>query len=599
MEKRDKTRVRAEIDDVYKWQLDAIFPTDAAWEEAFAQAKDGIAAIEALQKGLAPQKESILHALQAIYALERTVDKLYTYARMRRDEDSREPVPQAMADRIMSFVARASAVTAFLKPALLAMPEALLLDCAKDSNFSEYDRFLADILRRRPHVLPAEQEALLAEAAEIGNAPENIYTLFTEADLKFPDIRDEHGAVIELTEARLLTLLNNRDGRVRKDAYETIMRTYGEFGNAMASIYAASVKNDSFRARAHKFASAMEGSLFENEIPPSVYGALLQAIDEKLPALNRYLSCKKQTLGLSELHMWDLYVDTTSEFSLQLPYDEAYALVLDALAPLGESYVEIVRQAKTSGWIDVYPNVGKHNGAYSWGCYDAKPYVLLNFEDTLDSASTLAHELGHSMHSYLSAKAQPYAKADYTLFAAEVASTVNEILLSAHLLEKYTTREARQSLLGTLLEGFRTTVFRQALFATFERDTHAMHERGEALTKEALCDLYSAINQRFYGESCVLDEAVRFEWMRIPHFYRAFYVYQYATGFCAAACIARKILAEGKPAVDGYMKFLSAGGSMPPLEALRLAGVDMETPAPVREALDWFEEMIARFEEVC
>lgn len=599
MEQTPGIRQRAEMPEKTKWRLCDIFPTVALWEEEFARAKALVDRMPEVQQALSPEKASILRTLQEVSALSLLVDRLFSYARMLRDEDSRETVPQALADRAESLAVRASAASAFVNPALLAMPEALLRGCLEDPAFSDHDRTLLYVLRNRPHTLNAEQEALLAEAGEVGGAPDTIYTLFTQADLTFPSITGSDGKPTDVSEARLYTLLTDRDGRVRKDAYETVMGTYGKFGNGLSAMYAASVKNDAFRARARKFPSAIEASLFASEIPPKVYDALLCAIDERLPALNRYLSAKQKAMGLSEMHLWDLYVDPAKEFDLKLSYDEAYDLVLATLSPLGEDYVRTVREAKDHRWIDVYENAGKAHGAYSWGCYGTHPFVLLNFAGTLDDASTLAHELGHALHSHYSNRAQPYPKAGYTIFAAEVASTVNEILLSQHLLNTHTDRAAQQSLLNALLEHYRTTVFRQTLFASFERETHAMQERGEALTKEALCDLYYGINQKFYGASCVVDEAVRHEWMRIPHFYSAFYVYQYATGFSAAVCVARKILREGAPAVKGYLEFLSAGGALPPIDALRLCGVDMETPEPVREALDWFEEMLERFEQVC
>lgn len=597
MSSEKKLQNRTEIDAAYQWRLSDIFETDAAWEAAFAEAQKAMAASAALQTALQPTAESILHTLQAVDALEQKIYALFAYARMKRDEDSREPGPQAMADRVQTLAVQANASVAFLRPALLAMPETLLAACAKDPAFAAFDRTLGDVLRNRPHTLSAEQEALLAETGEMGGAPNTIYTLFTEADLTFPQIQGDDGSPIDVTEGRFLTLLQSRNPRVRKDAYETVLTTYGSFGNAVSAMYAGSVKSDVFYARARRFGSAMEATLFESEIPVSVYDALLTAIDERLPALNRYLRLKQKALGVPELHMWDLYVDTAVDFDLKLPYEEGFDIVLAALAPLGEDYTATVRQAKEARWIDVYENLGKSHGAYSWGVYGVHPYILMNYEDTVDSASTLAHELGHAMHSHYSGS-QPHAKAEYTLFAAEVASTVNEILMTQYLLDKHPERAAQQSLLGTLLEHFRTTVFRQTLFAAFERETHAMQERGEALTKDALSSLYYEINRKYYGESCVVDDAVRYEWMRIPHFYRAFYVYQYATGFSAAVSIARRILREGQPAVDGYRKFLAAGGSLPPLDALRLAGVDMETPVPVREALDWFEEILGKFEAV-
>ncbi len=599
MSKQTVIRPRKAIDPKDMWCLEDIYPSAEVWEADFSRVQEKIQELLKVEEALTPTPEGILSVLKAVMALSRLFNKLFSYARMRRDEDSRLPQSQGMVDRAESLGARVGAACAFLRPALLAMPEALLTRCIADPDFADYDRLLWDVLRSRPHTLPAEQEALLAEAEEIGGAPGNIYTLFTEADLSFPTIKGEDGKRVTVSDARFLTLLGSRDGRVRKDAYEAVMNAYGKFGNTFAAMYAASVKADLFDAKAHKFPTAIEAALFSSEIPVPVYDALITAIDDRLPALNRYQALKRKTLGLDTLHLWDLYADTAKDFSLKLTYDQAYDLVLEALAPLGADYVNVIRKAKEAGWVDVYENAGKHHGAYSWGNYDSHPYVLMNFEGTLDSASTLAHELGHAMHSYFSNAAQPYAKADYTLFAAEVASTVNEILLSCYLLEKHPELTAQQSLLGALLEHFRTTVFRQTLFATFEKETHAMQERGEALTREALCGLYYRINEKFYGQGAVVDQAVENEWMRIPHFYNAFYVYQYATGFSAAVCIARKILREGKAAVDGYMRFLSAGGSLPPLEALKLAGVDMATPVPMREALDWFEEVLMKFKQIC
>lgn len=590
---------RADIALALRWQLEDIYPGDAAWEADFAAAQAQIEAMPAVEAALEPAAGSILSALEAVYALEKRVSRLYPYARMRRDEDNRVASAQAMADRAQTLSARMSAATAFLSPALLSMPETLIESCANDPAFREYDRVLKTALRNRPHTLSKEMETLLSAESEVGQSFTTIFTMMTDADLTFPKVNDESGNPVEFTEARLFLFLRSRDGRVRRDAYENLMNTYGKFGNTFASIYAGSIKNGVFNTRARHFGSAIEASLFESEIPLAVYGALQSAVGERLPALNRYLKTKQKALGLDALHLWDLYADTTKDFKMELSYDEAYAVVLDALSPLGEDYVSVIRAAKDRRWVDALENEGKSSGAYSWGVYGVHPFVLMNFDNTFDSASTLAHELGHAMHSYYSESAQPYPKADYTLFAAEVASTVNEILLSSHMLDKHKGRATRQSLLGSLLEHFRTTVFRQTLFATFERDAHAMYERGEALTKDALCELYIGIYQRFYGESCVIDDIVRYEWMRIPHFYRAFYVYAYATGFSAAVCIARRILREGAPAAEGYRKFLSSGGALPPIEALKLAGVDMATPRPVREALDWFEELLGEFEKIC
>ncbi|MDR0898592.1 MAG: oligoendopeptidase F [Oscillospiraceae bacterium] len=587
---------RGQIAPQYQWTLTDIYPTTADWERDFAAIEAAIAGMDAVREALSPTKESILATLKAQEAAHQKLERAWGYAYMKHDEDGRESQAQAMNDRIQSLGARVGAATAFIAPALLQMPEALLRDCLADPAFADYDRLLFGLLRNRAHVLPAEQEALLAQADEIGSAAQNTYGMLTTVDMEFPTIEGEDGQPTLVNSARLLTLLSSHDARVRRDAWLAMMGAYARYGNTFAALYAASVKNDGFHAHARGFASARAHSLFDSEIPETVYDALLDAVAERLPALHRYMRLKQKGLGLETLNLWDLYAETTRDFDIKVSYEEAFALILEALAPLGEDYIATLRAAQHEGWVDAFENQGKRGGAYSSGVYGVHPFVLMSFEGTLDSTSTLAHELGHAMHSHLSAQKQPFAKYDYTLFAAEVASTVNEILLTSYLLGKYPEAAAQQSLLGMLLEQFRGTVFRQTMFAAFEKETHLMQDRDEALTAQALSDVYEGINQRYYGAGCTVDPAVRAEWMRIPHFYRAFYVYQYATGFSAAVCIARKILREGAPAVAGYRKFLEAGGSMPPIDALRMAGVDMETPEPVREALDWFEELVGKFE---
>lgn len=587
-----KIMQRQEIAENMKWRLEDIYESAEKWEEDFALAQQEMEQMKNLD--LRPDKENILAVFEKVFSLSRRIEGIYSYASMTRDQDSREASSQAMADRALTLAIQSETVTAVLRPALLAMPEELLKDCLADERFKEYDRTLEDVMRMRPHILSAAEEQLLAQAGEIGSAPSTIYNLFTEADMTFPTIEGEDGNPVEVSDARIILLLTSRNPRVRRQAYETIMNTYGKYGNMIAATYGASVKYDVFSARVRHFGSAREASLFENEIPVSVYDALQTAVEERIPAMNRYLKLKQKALGLDEMHLWDLYVDTTGEYDVSMSYDEAYDLMCKALAPLGEDYVQVLKKAKDERWIDVMENAGKHSGAYSTGLYGVHPYVLMNFNGNFDSASTLAHEMGHSMHTYYSNENQPYAKANYTLFAAEVASTVNEVLLSCYMLENEKDQQAQEYILGTLLEHFRTTVFRQTLFAAFEKETHAMQERGEPLTRDALCSLYKSINDQYYGGASVVDEPVKNEWMRIPHFYRAFYVYQYATGFSAAVCIARKILSEGESAVKGYKAFLSAGGSLPPIEALKLAGVDMETPQPVREAMDWFEEIVEK-----
>ncbi|MEG0767728.1 MAG: oligoendopeptidase F, partial [Clostridia bacterium] len=431
---------------------------------------------------------------------------------------------------------------------------------------------------------------------ELTDAPSTIYDMLTDADMRFPTITDADGQAVELTQGRYRGMISSKDRRVRRESFEAMMGTYAKYGNTFAATYAASVKSDVFEARARRFDGALQASLHPDEVPVAVYDHLIDAIHAAIPTLQRYINLRKPILGLDEVHLYDLYVNMVQDFDLPLTYPEAFDLVLEALAPLGEEYVDKLREARAQGWVDVYESEGKSSGAYSWGVYGVHPFVLLNFEKGIDAASTLAHELGHAMHSDYSNGAQAFPQAEYSLFAAEVASTVNEILLSCHLLRKYPDKAAQAYVMGELMEGFRTTVFRQTLFAEFERESHAMAERGEALTREALSARYLEINRQYYGGCCVMDDAICQEWMRIPHFYRAFYVYKYATGFSAAVTIARRILREGAPAVADYQRFLRAGKSLPPMEALRLAGVDMATEKPVRDAMDWFAQIVEQFE---
>ncbi|MDR0929807.1 MAG: oligoendopeptidase F [Oscillospiraceae bacterium] len=589
---------RAQIAPQYQWKLTDIYPAPADWQREYEAIEAGIAAMDAVREVLSPNKESILAAYTAVDALSRKMVRVWGYAMTKHDEDEREPHAQAMYDRMLSLDARVDAATAFLAPALLQMPESLLQDCLADPAFADFDRQLFGLLRNRAHVLPAEQEALLAQAQEIGNAAQSTYELLTDADMESPTIEGEDGQPILVTDARMHTLLSGRDARVRRDAWLANMGSYARYGNTFASLYAASVKNDVFLARVRGFASARAHTLFNSETPETVYDALLDAVEERLPALHRYMRLKQKALGLEELNLWDMYAETTRDFDLKLTYEEAFALVMEVLAPLGDDYIATLGEARDAGWVDAFENQGKYSGAYASMVYGVHSFVLMNFEGTLDSTSTLAHELGHAMHDHLSAQKQPFAKYEYKAFAAEVASTLNEILLIIHLLDRHPEPAAQQSLLGMLLEQFRGTVFHQSMFAAFEKETHLMQERGEALTQQALSDLYESLNRRYYAGGCTVDPAVRAGWMRIPHFYCAFFVYLYATGFSAAVCIARKILREGAPAVAGYRQFLEAGDALSPIDALRLAGVDMETPEPVREALDWFKELVGTFEKL-
>ncbi|MDR1569918.1 MAG: oligoendopeptidase F [Oscillospiraceae bacterium] len=594
---------RSAIDPQWKWRLEDIFESNDAWDEQFQLVTAALPELERAVAGVAAAahdksalRAAVLNALSSMYGVQENMFSLFSYARMRRDEDNRVSRYQGLVQRAESLATEISACAAALKPALLALPEGTLETYIDDPEFADYDKALRDALRARPHTLLAEQEKLIAQAGEIFSAPSNIFDMLSDADMKFPTILDEEGNPVEVTDAKYGTFVESRDRRVRREAYEAHNGAYKAFGNTIAAAYAASVKVDQYYARTHKYESALAASLEPNGIPLSVYDELIRAVRAHLPSLAKYMKVRAKALGVEELHLYDQYVNLESGFSVKLPYPEGFELVMQALAPLGAAYVDMLRGAYKSGWIDVYENAGKSSGAYSWGTYRTHPFVLLNYDDgSYSDISTIAHELGHSMHTQFSRTNQPFAKAEYELFTAEVASTVNEILLSIYMQNKYNDTTARRFLIGELLNGFRGTVFRQTMFAEFEKESHSMSERGEPLTCESLTEMYKALNETYYGEAVVIDEIVGAEWMRIPHFYRAFYVYQYATGYSAAAFIARRILREGQPAVDDYFRFLKAGGSLPPIDALRLAGVDMAKKEAVDEALNWFDELVEEY----
>lgn len=468
-----------------------------------------------------------------------------------------------------------------------------------DAAFADYDVFLRDVLRMKPHTLSPREEQLLAMASEIAGVPENAYDMLAGADLDLGKTRGEDGKKAALTDARLVSFLESPDRAVRKAAYMNVMNGYGRMGNTIASLYAGQVKADLFESAARGYAGAREAALYPDQIDESVYDSLIEAVHGGVDTLCEYLRIRREQLGVGKLHMYDLYAKTDGGFDVKLDIDEAFALFLESVKPLGEDYVADASRALRERWIDVYETKNKRGGAYSNAVYKTTPYVLLNHTKTYDGLSTLCHEMGHAMHSFYSNQAQPFAKADYTIFVAEVASTCNEILLYEHLMKTYADdRRAQLALVGAMLEHFRTTVFRQTMFAEFEHKAHRMAEAGESLTCESLCAMYEALNKLYYGKAVKVDHEVAQEWMRIPHFYSPFYVYKYATGFCAAVALARGVLSGDAQKVAAYRRFLTLGGSMPPLDELRVAGVDMSTPQPVCEALDYFAELVMVYRDL-
>ena len=581
---------RQDMDPRWQWRLDHIFATEEAYEQAYAKAQKDIEKMASWQGRVSENpRQAILDA----DALALQLDHLAAYALMHKDEDSGDPARQARAAKFQSLAVKADAATSFLSPELLALPEAELQAMAKDPSFADYSESIRLLLLQKPHTLPAEQEKLLAEAGDVMDVPHDVFSMFNDVDLPLPAVTDESGEKVQLTHGNYGPLIRSQKREVRREAFEGMMGTFERFGSTMTAMYAGAVKRAAFMAKARHYDSARQAALAPLEIPESVYDNLLSAVEDALPALTEYMNIRKKKLGVDTLRLYDLYVPMIGDYDMKLTFPEAFDLVCEGLAPLGEEYIVQLRKGYADGWMDVYENKNKRSGAYSWGCYGVHPFVLLNHTDDLLGAMTIAHELGHSMHTYFSNAAQPFVKSNYSLFVAEVASTCNEVLLMRHLMKKHADDpKAAAFLCNQLLEEFRTTVFRQTMFAAFEKEAHAMYERGEALTKESLSSMYYDLNKKYYGGGCEVDPLIASEWMRIPHFYRNFYVYQYATGFSAAVAIATRILNEGEPAVKDYKKFLSAGCSVPPIEALRYAGVDMEKPDAVKNAMKVFAETV-------
>ena len=595
-----ETMLRKDIPAEYKWDPSHIYATQEDWEKDFEWIKENVAKLASYAGTLAQGREQVLTVLGLYAEVGEHLSRLYSYASTNLNSDNSDPFYQGVSARAMSLYAQFAAAVAFISPELLALDADTLNAYIADPAFADYDAMLKDLERMRPHTLSTEMETVLASAQEALGSAGNIYDMFTDVDMKLGKVKNEEGKMVELTHARYGSMMESPSRSVRKGAYERMMKAYAAYGSTFAAAYAGNVKADVFNARTRGYQSARQAALYPDDIPESVYDNLLTAIHDALPILHAYCGLRQKAFDIPTVHMYDLYAPMQKGFESKLSFEEAYDLLLEGVAPLGEDYVETVRKAKDARWIDVYETPNKTTGAYSNGAaYGVHPYVLLNFRPELDGLLTLAHEMGHAMHSYYSNASQPFAKSDYTIFVAEVASTCNEVLTIHALRKKYEGNKAAQmALIGRLLEGFRTTVFRQAMFAEFEMKAHAMEEAGQPLTRESLCAMYYDLNKQYYGGGCRVDKVVENEWMRIPHFYRSFYVYKYATGFCAAVALANRILSGGEEAVKAYRKFLTLGGSMSPIEELKIAGVDMSTPEPVVSALDTFAELLADFSEM-
>lgn len=618
---------REKIDQKYKWVLEDIYASDEAWEKDYKNLEKLMQDIPHIEKTLTKDEKSLAEALDSMEKMEHIAGNLFVYARMRRDENNANTTYQAMTARAMDINVRLGSALSFVSPALLALKPGVLKSyidaavphckkgrdpktckkgghCSKCSTHTHgnkklapYDFMLKELVRGKKHVLSKKEEKLLSMSADIAGAPKDIFTMLDNADLKFGSVKDADGKRVSLSHGKYIVMMQNEDRAVRKNTYETYYKSYKDMINTISASYSASVKKDVFYARAKKFGSALERSLFSDNVPVALYDNLIETIHKNLPVMHHYIDVRSRALKIDDLAMYDIYAPLAKETHGEYSYEQSMDMVKSGLSVLGEEYANLLQEAQDTGWIDVYETPGKTSGAYSWGVYGVHPYVLLNHRGDLDSVFTIAHELGHAMHSYFSNKNQPEAKAGYEIFVAEVASTVNEILLTHHLLGTLKGGE-RKYVLNHYLDQFRTTVVRQTMFAEFEKMTHAAVESGGALTHESLCNMYGDLNALYYGPQIARDDTISFEWSRIPHFYNAFYVYKYATGFSCAVKIASDILSGKKNAVSDYIRFLSSGGSNYPLELLKIAHVDLAGGEPVDVCMNEFANALNEFDRM-
>ena len=594
----NKIPARADVPAKDKWAIQDLFATDDDWRAALAKAKEFIPRITAFRGRLAESGAALLSFFRLDDEISLAFDALVHYAQRRSDEDTRVAAYQEMVSQVTRFAVEIQSAAAFETPELLAISDEDMNRLYAEAPELELYRLNIDrIRRRRKHVLSDKEEAILAAAGEMAASPDDIYSMLNDADLKFPDAVDKDGSKHPVTHGTFIPLMQSYDRVLRKSAFDSLYSVYGQFRNTSAATLSAQLKQLLFFANVRKYPSTLDAALDGNEVPTEIYRNLIDAVHRSFAPMYRYVALRKKLLGVDELHMYDLYVPVVDGVEMKFTFEEAKEIALKALAPLGEDYLNLLREGFANGWIDVYENEGKRSGAYSAGAR-VHPYVLLNFKGTLDDVFTLVHEMGHSIHSYLSNKTQPTAYQDYVIFVAEVASTCNEALLMEYLLSVTTDKKERAYLINHFLEQFRGTLYRQTMFAEFELAANEMTQRGEGTTAEALCAVYKKLNEQYFGPEMNVDEEISLEWARIPHFYYDYYVYQYATGYAAAIALSRRILREGEPAGKDYLGFLSGGCSADPITLLRGAGVDMASPKPIEDATKLFDEMISEMEKI-
>lgn len=589
-----KDLTRDKVDVKYKWKLEDIYPTREDWESDYVSAEDSISDIQNLSESMTRSFEDLARGLEKLDSVSYKIEKLYTYAKMHRDLDNSDSEAQALTERAGTLLVKVSSAASFINPLLLSMDEAALLEWKEKPELANYKFYIEDLLRSKRHILSAEQEKLLSMAGDFSGGARDIFTMLNNADLTFADV-EHNGETHSLSHSNYILYMQNPDRELRKKVYETFYASFKQYINTIAATYATSVKKDVFYADVRGYESALAKPLFGDNVPLKVYDDLIDTVHKHLPTMYKYLALRRKLLGVEKLGMYDVYVPLSDEGDEEYTYEKAKEMVLSALRPLGEDYIATLKEAFENRWVDVCATKGKTTGAYSWGVYGVHPYVLLNHRGDLDSVFTLAHELGHAMHSYYSNSTQPYPLASYVIFVAEVASTVNEILLTKYLLKTVTDKSLRKHILCHYLDQFRTTVLRQTMFAEFEKKAHEMAAAGEPLTAETLSDVYQKLNDLYYGEDVEKDDIIRYEWARIPHFYNAFYVYKYATGFsCASAIVAGLDDPEN---LRKYREFLCSGGTDFPIALLEKAGVNFDTV--VETCMQEFAKALKEFEELC
>lgn len=583
---------RADVPANYKWKLEDIYPSQEAWEKDFAALKARLPELSAYKGRLSESSALLAEFYNLRDVISITLGRLFVYANMKSHEDTADSRAQGPANRVGALAVEYSAAVSFITPELLAMPRSRLEEFARSPELTDYDFSLREAIRTREHILSDKEELIIARAGDMAGVADNAFSMLTNADMKFPSIKDESGKEVEMSEERAVSYLHSKDRNVRKAAFESLYTPFAAAKNTLGATFDGMLKAAKFYADCRGYESPLAAALDADNIPVSVYDNLVDTIESSLEPMYRYMELRRKRLGVDELHMYDLYAPLAANPFGEIVWSDAKEMMYKYLAPLGKDYLAQIREGVEGGWADVFPNRGKRSGAYSWGSYGTHPYIFMNYTNRLEDAMTLVHEMGHSMHTFYSRKNQPFAKSSYCIFTAEVASTVNEILFLSGLLSEPMDREHRLCLLIRRLESIRTTVYRQTMFASFEREVHSRAAKGGDTTPDGLKALWYELNRKYYGPDIVIDEPIKMEWARIPHFYTPFYVYQYSTGFSAATAIAQAILGEGEPAVKRYLDFLTRGGSNYPIELLKGAGVDMSTPDPIKAVVKQFSETI-------